>query len=396
MGSPTLTLRPGYPTFSDLPWGLPLAKWSDVCNRLEQVPIGVTRHTVVFVNYDGNLFALKELPPSIAEAEYRVLLALEEQHLPAVTPVGFALANPDGTPTSVLITRFLDRSIPYRSLFMGQGLVRYREHLLDAIAGLIVQLHLLGVFWGDCSLSNTLYRRDAGTLQAYLVDAETAELHPSPLPPTLRHHDLEIMDENVSSDLSELAAMRFLTENIPIDDVAAYIRLRYRRLWAEITQEVIINPDERYRIQERIRALNDLGFSVGEVILNDTPGGSQLKLRAAVTARSFHRDQLLSLIAVEAEEQQARKIMNEIQEIKATLSQVNNRSVSLSAAAYHWLKNIYQPTLERLAELVHGDMSAAELYCQVLEHKWYLSEQAQHDVGHIAAADDYLHKFRIG
>jgi len=395
MNRPIFSFRPGFPDFSDLPWNLPLGQWAGVCPRLEQVPIGLTRHTVVFVNYEGVLFALKELSPSIAEIEYRVLLELETQRLPAVTPVGYVLASPGAEATSVLITRFLDRSIPYRSLFMGSGLVRYREHLLDAIASLLVQLHLAGIYWGDCSLSNTLYRRDAGALQAYLVDAETAEIHPAPVPPTLRHHDLEIMEENVSADLSELAALRFLSENIPIDDVAAYIRLRYRRLWEEITRDVVISPDERYRIQERIRALNDLGFSVGDVSLNDTTGGSQLHLRVAVTDRSFHRDQLLSLVAVEAEEQQARKMMNEIQEIKATLSQVNNRSVPLNAAAFHWLEHIYQPTLERLSALVHGDMSAAELYCQVLEHKWYLSERAQRDVGHIAAADDYLRKFGV-
>lgn len=54
---------------------------------------------------------------------------------------------------------------------MSSSLERYRDHLLDAISGLLVQLHLAGTFWGDCSLSNTLFRRDAGALQAYLVDA---------------------------------------------------------------------------------------------------------------------------------------------------------------------------------------------------------------------------------
>ena len=92
--------------------------------------------------------------------------------------------------TNVLITRFLDRSLPYRSLFMRSSLVRYRDHLLDAMAGLMVQLHLNGVYWGDCSLSNTLFRRDAGTLQAYLVDAETSEVYSGYVSPTLRFHDL--------------------------------------------------------------------------------------------------------------------------------------------------------------------------------------------------------------
>jgi hypothetical protein len=32
----------------------------------------------------------------------------------------------------------------------------------------------------------------------------------------------------------------------------------------------------------------------------------------------------------------------------------------------------------------------AELYCQVLEHKWFMSERAGRDVGIVPALDDYL------
>ncbi len=67
------------------------------------------------------------------------------------------------------------------------------------------RLHLSGVFWGDCSLSNTLLRRDANTLQAYLVDAETTEFI-NPLPPAVRYQDLEIMEEIINGELIELSA----------------------------------------------------------------------------------------------------------------------------------------------------------------------------------------------
>jgi DNA-binding transcriptional MerR regulator len=156
---------------------------------------------------------------------------------------------------------------------------------------------------------------------------------------------------------------------------------------------VIIRPDEHYRIQERIRALNALGFSLGEVALEETDGGNQLRLHVVVTDRNFHRDQLVGLTGVEAEEMQARKMMNEIQELKATLSQMNNRSTPLSVAAYHWLEEIYQPIVQLLSPLINPQVDPAELYCQVLEHKWYLSEQARHDVGHEAAAQDFLQHF---
>jgi len=385
-----LSLRPGHPDFLDLPWSFPMSEWSQHCLRLEEVPRGLSRHPVEFVNYSGKIYALKEMPPGLAEEEYNLLLHMEGLRLPGVTPVGHAVNETTQGPRSVLITRFLDRSLPYRSLFMRSSLVRYRDHLLDAMAGLMVQLHLNGVYWGDCSLSNTLFRRDAGALQAYLVDAETAELYPGYVPPTLRFHDLQIMEENVDGDLADLGAANLLMDGIVLDDTSASIRIRYQNLWEEITRQVIINPDEKYRIQERIQVLNSLGFSIGEVLLEASEEGDNLRLRVVVTDRNFHQDQLLSFTGIEAEEMQARQMMNEIHELKATLSQSHNRSTPLSLAAFKWLEEIYLPTLESLHSLIDQYSDPAELYCQVLEHKWYLSERAHHDVGHQVAVKGYL------
>ncbi len=367
-----------------------MVEWPGHCDRLEEAPCGISRHTVAFVNYSGRLYALKELPPGLAQQEYEHLVQIERLHLPAVMPVGYLRTRNYREETSILVTQYLDRSLPYRSLFMSNSLARYREHLLDAIASLLVQLHVAGIYWGDCSLSNTLFRRDAGALQAYLVDAETAQVYSPPMPPTQRFYDLELMDENIDGELCDLQAEALLGEGISITDTGSYIRLRYQRLWEEISREEILTPQERYRIQDRIRTLNDLGFSVGKVELSDTSGGDYLRLRVVVTDRNFHHDQLLGLTGLEAEEKQARKMMNEIQEVKATLSQANNRSTPLSVAAYHWLEYTYRTVIERLKPVLDDTMDAAELYCQVLEHKWYLSERVQHDVGHLAAVEDYL------
>jgi hypothetical protein len=389
----SISLRPGHPDFLDLPWNLPLSLWAGRTDRLEQVAQGVSRHPVVFVNYSGALYVVKEMPPGTAEKEFECLDQIEALSLPAVIPVGHARTQTDQGLASLLITRYLDHSLPYRSLFMRQSLLRYRDHLLDAIAGLLVQLHLAGVYWGDCSLSNTLFRRDAGALQAYLVDAETVEITDGSTSPRMRYHDLEIMQENVDGELADLHEANLLLEDLPMDNTGAYIRLSYQNLWEEITREELINPGEHYRIQDRIRALNALGFSVDEVRLEGSENGEQLRLRVMVADRNFHRNQLFGLTGVEAEEMQARKMMNEIHEFKATLSQVNNRSTPLSVAAYHWLENYYRPTLESLQELIKGGREPAELYCEVLEHKWYLSEQARQDVGHTAAAQNYLEQF---
>jgi hypothetical protein len=385
-----MVINPGHPDFSDLPWSINLSGWRGICSRLEDVNQGVSRHPVVFVNYGGTLYALKELPPDIAEREYNALQALASLHLPAVVPVGFAIPSIPNDKTSVLITQFLENSIPYRSIFMSPGLTRYRDSLLDAIANLLVQLHISGVYWGDCSLSNTLYRRDANTLQAYLVDAETTEFM-NPLPPAMRYRDLEIMEEIVNGELIELHDTDI--GKFPIYNTVGMIKLKYQRLWGEINQEGTIGINENYRIQERVRALNGIGYSVGNISFVPSSSGDQIHFRIIVTDRNFHRNQLFSLTGLQAEEMQARQMMNEILELRATLSRTNNRSTPTSVAAYHWLENYYNPTIALLNPMLHSKMDAPELYCQILEHKWFLSEHAQHDVGHQMAIDDYLHRF---
>ena len=388
-GLQTSHLRPGHPDFLDLPWHLPLAAWPGACDRLEDLPRGESRHAVVFVAYEGQLYALKEMPPDRAEAEFQLLREMEERQLPVVTPVGhLRVATSEGA-ASVLVTRFLQHSLPYQRLFQEGALSRYRDRLVDALAGLLVQLHLSHVYWGDCSLSNTLFLRDAGTLQAYLVDAETSVISEQ-LSAGMRESDLDLMEENVAGGLLDLIAMGALPADYPALDLALDVRNRYQRLWDEVSRVDELRPDERYRITERVRALNALGFSVGEIALSRAEGERErLRLRVVVTDRSFNRRLLHSLTGLEVQEQQAQQMVNEIQELRAELAHRKDRSVSLGAAGFHWLESRFKPTVSALAPAAAIE-EPAEVYCQLLEHKWYMSESAQRDVGHDAAVADLL------
>jgi hypothetical protein len=376
-GLRSIHVRPGHPDFLELPWHLPLDRWAANTTRVVDMPRGLSRHEVVFLSYGHEIYAFKELSASGALREFDLLRALGERRLPAVEPVGHALTRADGGEggdSSVLITRFLESSLPYRTLFMQQGLERYRDRLLDAIAGLLVRLHLAGVYWGDCSLSNTLFRRDAGELQAFLVDAETSEMHEH-LSEGLRRQDLAIMEENIAGEIADVAAAVELPEGLGVRDTSDQIRERYERLWEEITREVAIHPGERFRIHEHIRTLNELGFSVSEVELIPSPDGNHLHMRTIVTDRDYHRHQLHNLTGIVAGDRQAALMLNEIREVRATLS--SERQV-----------------LQRLAPLVKSGSDPPELYCQVLEHKWFMSERAQGDVGLGVAIEDYLATFR--
>jgi hypothetical protein len=132
---------------------------------------------VRFVADDGTLYALKSISERLARREYRLLRALADLGVPAVEVVGVAVSHDPGA-DAILVTKFLTFATIYRTVFSSPGGGPPTDQLLDALIELLVRLHLSGSFWGDCSLSNTLFRYDAGTLEAYLVDAETSEKHP--------------------------------------------------------------------------------------------------------------------------------------------------------------------------------------------------------------------------
>ncbi|MCK5343844.1 MAG: DUF4032 domain-containing protein, partial [Candidatus Heimdallarchaeota archaeon] len=340
-------IRQGYPDFLDLPWDKSLTSWAEICSCIVEVERGLSRHEVVFVNYDNDVFAIKELPPRVGEKEYRLLRELEKKKLPSVLPVGFALLQNDKKRVgerSILITKFLD-AIPYRSLFLKSGMERYQDRLLNAIAVLLVRLHLNGFFWGDCSLSNILFKRDAGELQAYMVDAETSEGPYDRLSNGQRQHDLMIMEDNITGALADLSIIVKLPETFAVFEIGEQIKQQYHQLWEEITHDEIFASDERYRIHERIRRINELGFTVDEVELIPTEDGSQLRMKAIVTDHNYHRNQLHALTGIEAEEKQARQILNEIYELKATLSKREKESIPLRGVAFHWTNKIYLPAI---------------------------------------------------
>jgi len=389
-------IKSGYPDFRNLPWDVPFNTWdASICNSLVTVPMGVSRHPVLFVNFDGDIYALKQMPGRHAQIEFNLLTEIEKARLPAVTPVGYIYTPLLNNNSSILITRYLKRSIPFRNLFVQKHLMNYRKYLLDAIAGLLVQIHLGGIYWGDCSLSNTLFRCDAGALSAYLVDAETAEVSPD-FSPTMRHHELEIMEDNINAELEDITIRNIINKNDLHSYPGAYIRLRYQALWEEVTREEYIKKDEHYRINERIRALNSLGYSISNIELHDTDFGDQLRVRIVVSDRNFHRDQLFGLTGLDMEEGQAQIVMNEIHELKATLSRDKGNEVPMSVAAHHWLTQLYGPIQGIIQSEAGESVESAELYCHILEHKWYLSEKVKHDVGHVNAVQDYLENFPLG
>lgn len=387
-------MREGAADLLDLPWERPLATWteSDLSRfRIRELPVGPSRHLVRFLATDQRTYALKEEPVEVAAAEFAVLRHLERLGLPAVTAVGLAEA-PDRQST-ILVTEYLEFSIQYRRLLMrfplGPG--PYRDRLLDAMAWLLVDLHRVGVFWGDCSLANTLFRRDGDKIQAFLVDAETSEIHPS-LSNGQRDYDLDILVENVAFGLADLGVMQGRAD--ALDDAieaAETVRSRYAAVWEELQLEPDLAPGDRHAVRARIRRLNELGFAVDEIALEPTPGGDgAVRLRVAVANRRFHARELQRLTGLVALEGQARLLLNDLREYRTWLEVHEARGVSEREGADRWRREVLEPSLASLVPAIGPGRDPLQSYCDLLEEKWILSEAADQDVGLGAALDTYL------
>jgi hypothetical protein len=381
-----LVARTGNPDFLDLPWEKPLEELET--ERLASVVRGIGRHVVRFVDYDGALYALKELPPELAWREYRLLLTLRAAEIPVVEAVG-VVTERGGDLGAVLITRHLDFSLPYRALFARGVVSDLRHRLLDAAAELLVRLHLAGFFWGDCSLSNTLFRRDAGALSAYLVDAETGELHPT-LSDGQRAHDLQIACDNVIGELLDVAAEFGHQLEQPPEKTADELAARYERLWDELVREEVFGPDERFRVDERLRRLNELGFDVEEVELVGDHDVFRLRLNPRVVEPGHHRRRLLELTGLRAQENQARRMLNDLSCYRAEIEQDAGRQLPGSVVTARWLAEVFEPAIAAVPPELHGKREAAEIFHEILDRRWHLSEQAGRDVGLLPAVESYV------
>jgi tRNA A-37 threonylcarbamoyl transferase component Bud32 len=383
-----LVARTGHPSFLDLPWEVPLDEWKS--ERLVTLIRGISRHVVRFVEYDGTLYALKELPERPARREWTLLRRLEGQGLPVVEAVGVVTAR-DHDLDAILITRHLEYSLPYRTLFAGAAIPDLRTHLLNALVELLARLHIRGFFWGDCSLSNALFRRDAGALSAYLVDAETGELH-GQLSDGQRGYDLDIAQQNVVGELLDVDAEVGLPADLDPDETGEEIVRRYRALWNELTRDETFGPGERYKLDERLHRLNDLGYDVEEIHLDATPSGYRLRFEPHVVEPGHHRHRLLRLTGLDAQENQARRMLNDVARFREALERTGGRTLPESVVASRWRQEVFEPTIAAVPEELWAALPAAEVFHQVLEHRWFLSEQAGKDVGIDEAVRSYVER----
>ena len=386
------TAKPGA-VLLDLPWPVPLEEWP--ADLLAALPRGISRHVVRFVKLSGTIMAVKEIKSDIAVREYNMLRLLSKIGQPCVEPFAVVRGRTTSGGTELdacLLTRHLQFSLPYRALFSQSLRPDTAQRLIDALAVLLVRLHLAGFWWGDVSLSNTLFRRDAGAFAAYLVDAETGEIH-NTLSDGQREHDLDIARVNIAGELMDLAAGGFLSESADPVEVSEYIVDRYRSLWRELTERERFEQGDRWRVDERIRRLNELGFDVDELAISTDIGGTTIQIQPKVVDAGHHSRRLLRLTGLDVQENQARRLLNDLDAYRASQDRQNDDE---EIVAHDWLTRIYEPITRTVPQDLTRKLAPAELFHEVLEHRWYMSETAGHDTSIEDAIADYVKRVLPG
>jgi len=376
------------PALLDLPWHLPLEDWPT--ENIAALPKGLSRHTVRFAHLSDHVIAIKETLPELAKREYDMLKNLIKLDVPCVEP--FAIINGresnEGEPLlSVLVTRHLKFSLPYRAMW-SQGLrPETATRLVDALALLLVRLHIAGFFWGDVSLSNTLFRRDAGAFAAYLVDAETGHLYDSGLSNGQRENDLEIARVNIAGELMDLIASGHATPGIDAVATSERIVAKYRELWKELTGAETFEAKDRWKIKRRVDRLNELGFDIEELAIKTDSNGTTVKIQPKVVDAGHHARRLIRLTGLDVEENQARRLLNDLDQYRID----NPRpGADEEVLAHEWLSKAFEPVVTSIPKELLGRLEQAEIYHQVLEHRWYMSENLNRDVQVNEALTDYI------
>ncbi len=365
------------PALLDLPWDVPLEDWPS--ETIAALPRGISRHTVRFARLSGRVIAIKEIGEYVAFREYELLRQLRRLDVPSVAPVGVVSGrrSPDGEPLeAALVTEHLQFALPYRVLFSQALRPDTATRLIDALAVLMVRLHLAGFYWGDVSLSNTLFRRDAETFAAYLVDAETGDLHER-LTDGQRAYDLEVARVNIIGELMDLQAGEYLEDDTDAVAIGEALVVRYTELWRALTEVESFGFGERWRVQARIDRLNDLGFDVDELDITTDVDGTTVRIQPKVVDAGHHSRRLMRLTGLDVGENQARRLLNDLDEYRAA---TDRQREDEAFVAHDWLTEIFEPAVRAVPRDLRGKLEPAQVYHELLDHRWFLSQQQHRDV----------------
>jgi hypothetical protein len=393
----------------DLPWDIQLEEWEAHNVQLLVVRRGDSRHPVIFIERQGVRYAIKETTPRMAEREIRNLQEIEHRGIPTLSPIGtvhvampaIALDVPGirgmrqyiNADRGYTVTQLAPRVVPHVLLYRLPLTRRTKQHMLSAVAVLMVELHEHGIYWGDPSLANALLRIDGRQILGIMADAETVEIFPRPIGEGLSEQDLAQFGESLAWQAEDLRQAKGLPEDVQVldDDDYRYFYQRYRAVRKEHAR-VTGNHDRNtiYQTQRLIRAMDDWRSILSE------------KARSAVhqitpVIPGWYQQRIYDLIRITIPRASAHRFYNLIVGHKNIMTKNSGHEVSLEEAAQDWYDNYHLPTILLLSQHLTNEQDPMQAYFAIMQHKWDMSMKTGYEIPLDEAILDWeLHIARTG
>jgi hypothetical protein len=160
-------------------------------------------------------------------------------------------------------------------------------------------------------------------------------------------------------------------------------------LWSALKDRQVLDPTDRHAVERAMRQLHDLGFAVEEVSVSMEEGENSGKLvfQPKLVAAGYHKNRLRELVGLETEELQAKRLLASFDRFRG---REKTPKPPVSDSAKRWLDEVFRPTVNLIPPELEGRIELAQFFHETLEHRWYLSEKAGHDVGLDFAARAYI------
>jgi hypothetical protein len=115
--------------------------------------------------------------------------------------------------------------------------------------------------------------------------------------------------------------------------------------------------------------------------------GSTVRMQPKVVEANHHARDLQRLTGLDVEDNQARRLLNDL---AAFTAHHDLGGEERSIVAHRWLTTVYEPITAKVPAELRGRLEPAEVFHEILEHRWFLSEQRGHPVRTMEAADSYI------
>ena len=372
----------GWEELENLCWTKKIEQWQNVrfLNRRK----GESRHKLFFIRTGKGDVVVKRTSEELAEREFYSYKKIISMGIPTIFPIGFIKKEMDNEKEGYFLSLYEKSALPESHLIRMLKNKTYRDLIWSAVVALLVVIHLKGIFWGDPSLDNILIKFYKKRVEALLIDAETVSFYES-LSKEKEMEDLKRLFES-------LFAYSYADEEFDekfFEKRKNYIENRYNKLKQILSETIQLGATNHFKLVKRIDNLFTLGYTFNPERFSPT---LQVRFYPIAPRKGWFVTFVEEMVGEEFTPEQSRKIFREILMHQYEMSSMENRVVKLKEAAKDWYKN-YFAKAKNIFKAYFPDKSPVKIYLEILDHKWYLSEQAGKDVGIVEAARSYSKKF---